>query len=221
MHRLIDNEAHYSVLADPSSEPHNFNNQPNKRRLKLDTMRLKGYENATKILWLPQHKMTEKQEIELLNKYKVKGKEFKIFKLSRTAPELFAKLSDMKDEWVWYDVLKLYRLIRNNSFVAVVFPIGTPHFNAVFFQEHGRMGGWDDFANEQEKEQTQELYDISNVWVRKAQADFLFALSFRESTEKEIDGKMVKTSIFKHQRFISTNTADVNKNWHDVLKSRS
>jgi hypothetical protein len=172
------------------------------------------FAQADKILWLPQHKMTEKQEIELLNKYKQKGKQFKILKLSRIAPELYEKLSNMKDEWIWYDMLKLYRLIRNNSFVAVVFPIGTPHFNAVFFQEHGRMGGWDDFANEQEKEQT-------NVWVRKAQADFLFALSFRESTEKEIDGKMVKTSIFKHQRFISTNTADVNKNWHDILKPRS
>ena len=185
-------------------------------------MDMTEFAQADKILWLPQHKMTEKQEIELLNKYKQKGKQFKILKLSRTAPELFAKLSNMKDEWIWSDMLKLYRLIRNKSFVAVVFPIGTPHFNAVFFQEHGRMGGFDDFAdyndNLDENGQIQEDYpqDTGTVWIRKAKADFLFALSFREVTEKEIDGEIVKTSIFKHQRFIRTNTVDVNKNWHDI-----
>jgi len=121
--------------------------------------------NMNKVLWCPQHQITEEQKTEL------KGSV--IIPLNTRNRYLMEELSALNVDSDIDDLVKFLSLIIDTDFDEVVLPIGSPHF---MFKLAQKCVGLD--------------------------VTFLFSYSKRVSEEKTVNGKTIKTSTFKHIKFL-------------------
>lgn len=123
------------------------------------------------ILWCPQHSVSQEQAAELAELYPGR----KIVTLQDVDPELFKQLKDCPGDRTQLYILAGRLRVRCMEAGVAVMPIGSPVFQAIFFQQEA-------FGN----------------------TAFLFAHSTRESVEQQQpDGSVKKVSVFRHQKFIT------------------
>jgi hypothetical protein len=128
------------------------------------------------ILWTPQHEPTLEQVSEL---HKIADFD-ELIKLSDLAPDLYGQLQNCPAEGLDDIARRLYSICCDCS--MVILPIGSPAFMWQFSVVCSQVAHRPDHGH-------------IPVW--------LFAHSIRESREeKQPDGSVKKTSVFRHERFI-------------------